>query len=96
MDKNLVNLTPQAFADLPQGGESPADETFKEFNLPHKKLEQGGNGYKIYKDAKEFVMAEGQSAAEALEKSGVTNPYKIIRASREFQSIIAGGLLVDG
>ncbi len=96
MDKNLVNLTPQAFADLPQGAEIPSDGVFAALHFPHKKLEQGSNGYKIYKDAKEFVMAEGQSAAEALEKSGVANPYKIVRASRESNSIIAGGLLTDG
>jgi len=96
MDKNLVNLTPQAFADLPKGSGSVDSDVFKGLHFPHKKLEQGANGYKIYKDAKEFVMAEGESAAEALEKSGVTNPYKIVRANRESSCIIAGCLLVDG
>jgi len=97
MDKNLVNLTPQVFAGLPSGNDGQPAQGFHELALKHKKLVEAVlNNYKVYKNIKESVSVEAESAAKALEASGIKNPYKIIRTRSESNSIIDGSLLVDG
>ena len=37
-------------------------------------------GYKVFKNATEFTLVEANSAWEAIEKSDIKNPYKVISA----------------
>lgn len=61
---------------------STATEPFEALPMPRKDIPQPASGsYKVYKNAKEFVVVEAGSALEALQVSGVPLAYKIERES---------------
>lgn len=52
--------------------------------------EKTAKGYKVYKTPTEFVSVEAATAFEAIEKSGIKNPYKV-----EKQGIVHKTLFTD-
>lgn len=63
---------------------------FSGYSLPHKEVaEKKIRGYKIFKNSKEFVIVEAYTAAEAIEKSGLTNPAKMVRLGTSLGNILS-------
>jgi len=52
-------------------------------------------GYNIYKDKTNFVFVEADTAAEAIEKSDVKSPYKIICASLTKKALFSSAELAE-
>lgn len=55
----------------------------------------GRQGYRVYKNHTEFVEIEALLASEAVEKSGITAPYKVERIGMVSASILDGTMLTD-
>lgn len=51
--------------------------------------EKALRGYKIYKTASDFVTVEAETAAQAFETAGVTNPYKIEKIGLIYKSLFS-------
>lgn len=63
---------------------------FAPIHLPHKNLkEQNWNSYRVYKNAKEFVTVEGEAAYDAIAKSGVEHPVKVVRTMKELSDVLS-------
>ncbi len=57
-------------------------QKFTKLPLQEKKKEDIGEGqYRIYKNKTEFVTVEATFAAEAIEKSGIKDPYRVTNSS---------------
>lgn len=65
--------------------------TFKTKTIQEKSL----RGYKVYKNSSEFVNVEAETASEAIEKSGVTNPYKLEKLGIVNKSLFSEAELVE-
>ena len=72
-------------------------EVNKEFgplNIPQKHLSSdkgdGAIAYKVYKDKDGFETVHATTASEAIEKSGIKNPFKIHRITATVSNIISG------
>lgn len=69
---------------------------FKEAHLPERHLKESNwNLYRVYKNREEFVEVEGEAVYDALAKSGVTRPFKIIRAMKELGSVLTPTFLAE-
>lgn len=72
----------------------PMTAGFKEFNplmLPRKRLSvssDAGAGYRVYKNTMEFEVVSATTVSDAIEKSGIQNPYKVQRICANVQTII--------
>lgn len=68
---------------------STPEKPFAEIVLPERCLkETNWNNYHIYKNAKEFVKVEADAAYEAIAKSGIARPFKVIRAMKEVGDVL--------
>lgn len=57
-------------------------EMFQSLSLPHKDLpEAAGSRYRVYSDAKNFVVVEADNAQDALAASGLAKAHRILRES---------------
>jgi len=62
---------------------------FEQMILPARNLkEQNWNSYRVYKNATEFVTVEGEAAYEAIAKSGVAKPLRVVRTMKEVGDIL--------
>ncbi len=69
---------------------------FGEINLKNKSVSQKNmKGYNIYKSKSEFVFVEAVTAAEAIEKAGINQIYKIEPASVVKKSVFSEGELSE-
>lgn len=69
---------------------------FMDIALKQKKFkDEYMQGYHVYKDAQEFVLVEADAATEAIEKSGVNKPYKVVRSSQDVGAVIAALFFED-
>jgi hypothetical protein len=74
-------------------------EFMPEFNplkIPQKRLSTVGGegaGYKVFDESGEFETIEADTAAEAMEKSGIKEPVKIVRIFGAVQNVIDGAEL---
>lgn len=67
---------------------------FEPINLPLRMLStEALRGYRVYRNPAEFVTVEASMAAEAIEKSGVANPFKVVRAELEVKDVLPPELL---
>lgn len=67
-----------------------AAEPFETLPMPRKDIPQPASGsYRVYKNAKEFVVVEAGSALEALQVSGVQTPHKIERDSIDYIRVLS-------
>jgi hypothetical protein len=65
------------------------EKPFAEILLPERCLkETNWNNYHIYKNATEFVKVEADAAYEAIAKSGIARPFKVVRAMKEVGSVL--------
>lgn len=55
--------------------------------------EEAVQGYRVYKNPTEFVTVDAAMAAEAIEKSGVSNPFRVVRAELEVSDVLGPELL---
>jgi len=70
------------------------DRGFKSIKLPKRSLSGAkAVGYKVYKAPGDFVMIDAETATEALQKSGIIKPFKVVRASAEGSGVISPGRL---
>lgn len=68
---------------------SKPEKPFAEIVLPERCLkETNWNNYHIYKNATEFVKIEADAAYEAIAKSGIARPFKVVRAMKEVGSVL--------
>ncbi len=51
--------------------------------------ERSAKGYKVYKTAQDFVTVEAKTAAEAIESSGVANPFRIEKLGITYKSLFS-------
>ncbi|MFN7095879.1 MAG: hypothetical protein ACK4M7_10990 [Burkholderiales bacterium] len=51
--------------------------------------------YRVYKDTKEFVLVEADMAYEAIEKSGIAQPYKVEHVLYEIEGIKSPNELIS-
>lgn len=58
-------------------------------------IQKSQKGYKVYTDKDNFNLVEATTAAEAIEKSGIKNPYKILPADYVTRSIFAQSELAE-
>ncbi len=64
-------------------------QPFDSIPLPERHLkETNWNNYHIYSSPTEFVKVEANAAYEAIAKSGITRPLKVIRAMKEVGDIL--------
>ena len=56
-----------------------SSHTFEPLTIPRKEVPLTTNRYRIYKDAKDFIVQEAASALEALQKSGLQQALRIER-----------------
>lgn len=69
--------------------EVKAEKPFTEIVLPERHLkETNWNNYHIYKNATEFVKVEADAAYEAIAKSGIARPFKVVRAMKEVGDVL--------
>ena len=69
---------------------------FGEITLPARHLkEQNWNSYRIYKSETEFVTIEGEAAYDAIAKSGVPNPLRVVRAMKELGDVLTSVQLLE-
>ncbi|NDF12521.1 MAG: hypothetical protein EB060_06910 [Proteobacteria bacterium] len=52
-------------------------------------------GYRVYTSATEFVLVEAPAAREAIEKSGVKKPVRVVRAEHDLGKVVKKQFLVD-
>ena len=65
------------------------DLAFGSIVLPARHLkEQNWNTYRVYKNEKEFVTIEGEAAYDAIAKSGIPKPLRVIRAMKELGDVL--------
>jgi hypothetical protein len=65
------------------------EKPFAEIVLPERQLkETNWNNYHIYKNATEFVKVEADAVYEAIAKSGIARPFKVVRAMKEVGSVL--------
>lgn len=84
------------FCDHKPAGSGKVACNFQDVPLPSRKMkEKSWNSYRVYKDKKEFVEVEGESVYEALTKSEVKHPYKIVRALKELGSVLDKQFFLD-
>lgn len=58
--------------------------------MPRKDIPQPASGsYRVYSNAKEFVVVNASSALEALQASGVQSAYKIERESIDYVHVLS-------
>jgi hypothetical protein len=55
------------------------NEEFEELSIPRKELPRLANHYRVYKDEKDYITVEAESALEALNKSGLHKAHRIER-----------------
>lgn len=62
---------------------------FENLSLPQRGISNGiTGGYRVYKNADDFVDVEASLVSEAIEKSGIISPYKIERIGVRIKNII--------
>jgi hypothetical protein len=60
-------------------------QAFEALPMPRKDIPQPATGrYRIYKDARQYITVDADSALEALQQSGVGNAVKIERESIDY------------
>jgi hypothetical protein len=65
------------------------EKPFAEILLPERQLkETNWNNYYIYKNATEFVKVEADAAYEAIAKSGIARPFKVVRAMKAVGDVL--------
>lgn len=68
---------------------------FTRLVLPKRKISEVNSvGYKVYKDRDNFVVVAATLASEAIEKSGIINPYKVVRLGTDVKTIIDNSALI--
>lgn len=84
------------FTDEKLGNAAHIKQAFLEVTLPVRHLkERNWNSYRVYSSRDEFVEVEGEAVYDALAKSGVRRPYKIIRSMRELGSVLTQKFFTD-
>ncbi len=81
----------EALEDLIQfsKGKSKVNK-FAPIDFPHRHLtDKCARNYRVYKDAKEYISIEALTAKEAIEKSGIESPYRVIREKSEIGEVIS-------
>ena len=69
--------------------EIKVEKPFSPIVLPERHLKENNwNRYHIYKSRTEFVTIEADAAYEAIAKSGVARPFKVIRAMKEVGDVL--------
>jgi hypothetical protein len=64
-------------------------QPFEQITLPERHLkETNWNNYNIYKSASEFITVEAEAAYEAIAKSGILRPFKVVRAMKEVGDVL--------
>ena len=67
----------------------PVDLPFDDIPFPALHLkEQNWNSYRVYKTETEFVTVEGEAAYDALAKSGIAKPVKMIRTLKTLGNVL--------
>ncbi len=68
--------------------------TFEMLELPRRVISDAAvTGYRVYTSASEFVMIEAALASEAIAKSGIEKPYKVVRTALEIGTVLESALL---
>ena len=66
----------------------PRRNIFKELEVARMQLITGSSSqYQVYKDSKEFVLVEAETASEAITKSGVNKPQKVVHIVHELTKL---------
>lgn len=78
-----------AYMQAMEAREAKVEKSFSEIALPERCLkETNWNNYHIYKNATEFVKVEADAAYEAIAKSGIARPFKVVRAMKEVGDVL--------
>ena len=69
---------------------------FDNFKLKEKQIsEKKLNGYRVYSDKSNFQTVESETVAEAIDKSGIKEPYKIEVVGLVKKSIFTESELIE-
>ena len=69
---------------------------FDDMPLPARLLkEQNWNSYRVYKNEKEFVTIEGEAAYDAIAKSGIPKPFRVVRTMKELGDVLTSVELLE-
>lgn len=68
----------------------PGDkETFETFNIPSMRFRnRSDRRYLVYKNASEYMEVEANNAQDAIDKSGVIQPFKVVHVVRNLKGVI--------
>ncbi|MDE3059743.1 MAG: hypothetical protein KGJ06_01880 [Pseudomonadota bacterium] len=65
-----------------------AAHIFEQLPIPRRELAVSGNRYRVYKDAKDFMLVEALNALEAFKSSGLPQAYRIERDGIYLQNVL--------
>ncbi len=88
MDNKLVSFDSQKWLN-DSGDAGPPDPPFLPVEFPEKHIKKEiYQSYRVYKNEKEFVTVEAQTASQAIELSKVEKPYKVIKSDCALGTIL--------
>ena len=75
--------------------ENNIPEEFAELSIPKRSLANKDSGmkYRVYTDPHNFMMVNADTALEAIRKSGINNPFRIIRDSTYYEKMLSEDMI---
>lgn len=53
-------------------------------------------GYKVFKNSEDFVVIQADTASQAVEKSGISRPFRVVRLGSELGTVLDQTAFEDG
>lgn len=96
MDNKIVSFEARAWMSTPEGKPGqPLQSNFLPIDFPKKKLgDESGFTYHVYSNKKEYKTVEAQTASQAIELSGIKEPYKVSRTGSDLGNIVDSSTFV--
>ncbi len=71
------------------------NKEFTQILYPRRELVVGMGVYRVYKTPKEFVTVEAENVSDAITKSEIPVPVKVVRAASEIGYLIQSGYIAE-